>query len=170
MLHLKQILHNLYTTISTTISTIATDLRSLGVVPQNLVSQENLGRLLLSLMLLVSIAVLMVANFILSLLWLLMTTLTKLQKLWTLTEVPGWNVRYILCRWADAVKNTPSTLKTWQKRVWKEDGDSRQDSTYHYSEMRGGRENEFDPDEFLEDEKVKQKAKTLEDRVREAGI
>jgi hypothetical protein len=36
--------------------------------------------------------------------------------------------------------------------------------------MRGGRENEFDPDEFLEDEKVKQKAKTLEDRVREAGI
>jgi len=38
--------------------------------------------------------------------------------------------------------------------------------------MRGGRENEFDPDEFLEDEKIKQKtkAKTLEDRVREAGI
>jgi hypothetical protein len=76
-------------------------------------------------------------NFISSLLWLLMTTLTKLRKLWTLTEVPGWNVRYILCQWVDVVKNIPSMLKTLPKRVWKEDGDSLQDSTSHYSEMPG---------------------------------
>ena len=60
-----------------------------------------------------------------------------------LTEVPGWNVQYILCQWADAVKNTPSTLRTWQKRVWREDGDSLPDYTYHSSEMPGGlKENE----------------------------
>ena len=63
--------------------------------------------------------------------------LQKLQGLWTLTEVPGWNVRYILCRWVDAVKNTPSMLKTWLKRVWSGDGDLPPDYTYHSSEMRG---------------------------------
>jgi hypothetical protein len=37
----------------------------------------------------------------------------------------------------DAVKNIPSTLKTWRKPVWNEDGDSHHDSTYRYSEMPG---------------------------------
>jgi len=38
--------------------------------------------------------------------------------------------------------------------------------------MRGGLENAFDEEEFVEDEqkKRKHKSKTLEDRVREAGI
>jgi hypothetical protein len=38
--------------------------------------------------------------------------------------------------------------------------------------MRGGLENAFDPDDFKADEqkKQKEKSKTLEDRVREAGI
>jgi len=36
--------------------------------------------------------------------------------------------------------------------------------------MRGGLENAFDPDEFKADEQRKQKAKTLEERVREAGV
>src|SRR6056300_656294 len=119
MLHLKQTLHNLYTTISTTISTIATDLRSLGVVPQNLALAENLGRLLLSLILLASIALLTVVNFISSLLSLLKMTLTKLQELWTLTEMPGYNVRYILCHLEDVRKSTISMLKRLPKRVWK---------------------------------------------------
>jgi len=51
--------------------------------------------------------------------------------------VPGWNVRFILCHWAAAVKNIPSTLKTWRKPAWKEDGDLLQDSTSPYSEMPG---------------------------------
>jgi len=70
------------------------------------------------------------------------------------------------------VKNTISTLKKLPKRVWKEDGDLPQDSTSHYSEMRGGLENAFDPDDFKADEqkKQKEKSKTLEDIVREAGI
>ena len=122
MLHLKQILHNTYMKISSTILTTKIELKSLGVVPQNLVLAENLGKLLLSLTLLVSISVLVIANFISSLLSLLMTTLTKLQKLWTLIEVPGWNVRYILCQWADAVKNMFSTSKKLPKHVWKGDG------------------------------------------------
>jgi hypothetical protein len=86
---------------------------------------------------LVSIAVLTAVTFISSLLSLLKMTLTKLAELWTLTKVPGYNVQYILCRWADAVKNIPSMLKTWQKPVWKEVGDSLQDSTSAYSEMPG---------------------------------
>ena len=74
---------------------------------------------------------------------LLTVTFKKLPKLLKLTELPGWNVQYILCQWADAVKNTPSTLKTLLKRVWKEDGDSLPDYTYHSSEMPGGlKENE----------------------------
>jgi len=74
---------------------------------------------------------------ILSLLSLLKMTLTKLKGLLVLIRVPGYNVQYILCHWVDAVKNTPSMLRTWQKRVWKKDGDSRPDSTYPYSEMHG---------------------------------
>jgi hypothetical protein len=81
--------------------------------------------------------VLTVANFILSLLSLLKVTLQRLRELWTLTDVPGYSVRYTLCRWADAVKNTPSTLKTLLKRVWQKDGDSPLDYTFHSSEMRG---------------------------------
>jgi hypothetical protein len=119
------------------ISALKIDLKSLGVVPQNLVSQENLGRLLLSLMLLVSITVLTVVNFTLSLLWLLKMTLLKLKELSVLIRVPGYNVQYILCRWVDALKSIPSMLKTLPKRVWKKDGDSHPDSTLAYSEMPG---------------------------------
>jgi hypothetical protein len=76
--------------------------------------------------------------FISSLLSLLNLILQKLKLLWTLTELPGYNVRYTLCRWADAVKNILSTLKTLPKRVWQKDGDLPQDYTYHYSGMPGG--------------------------------
>ena len=51
--------------------------------------------------------------------------------------MPGLNVQYILCQWAAAVKNTISTSKKSQTSVWKEDGDSLQDSTSAYSEMPG---------------------------------
>ena len=51
--------------------------------------------------------------------------------------MPGWNVQYILCRWADVVKSTPSMLKKSQKPAWNEDGDLLQDSTSAYSEMPG---------------------------------
>src|SRR6056300_555398 len=135
MLHLKQILLKPFVTISSTISAIKTDLKSLGVVPQNLVLVENLGILLLSLVLLMSISVLTV-------------------------------VTYILSRLADVRKSITSTLKMWQKRVWKEDGDLHQDSTFHYSEMRGGLENMFDPEDFDKQQKARSKSKkeTLEDR------
>jgi hypothetical protein len=70
------------------------------------------------------------------------------------------------------VKNIPSTLKTWQKPAWKEDGDLPQDSTFPYSEMHGGLENMFDPEEFDKQQKARSKSKkeTLEDRAREAGL
>src|SRR6056300_871788 len=109
MSHLKQTLHNLYTRSFTSILTLKNDLQSRGVVPRNLVLAENLGILL---------------SCLLSLLNLI---LQKLKLLWTLTELPGYNVRYTLCRWADAVKNIPSTLKTLPKRVWQKDGDLPQD-------------------------------------------
>jgi hypothetical protein len=88
--------------------------------------------------------------------------LTKLQRLWTLTEVPGWNVRFILCHWAAAVKNIPSTLKTWRKPAWKEDGDLHQDSIYLYSEMPGE----------LNGLNVKNidKQETLDEKARKAGL
>ena len=137
MLHLKQTLHNIYTTSSLTISTTMTTLQSLGVVPQNLVLQENLGKMLLNLLLLIAIVLLTIVAFILSLLSLLEMILLKLKKLSVLTRVPGYNVQYTLCQWADAAKNTISTLKKLPKRVWKKDGDLPQDFTFHSSEMRG---------------------------------
>jgi hypothetical protein len=99
------------------------------------------------------------------LLSLLIMTLKKLKKLWTLTEVPGWNVRYILCRWADAVKNTPLTLKMWRKRVWQKDGDLPQDYTFHSSEMRGALDTKY---KNKQHEKA-MKAPINEDRIRKAG-
>jgi hypothetical protein len=44
-----------------------------------------------------------------------------------------------------------------QNFVWKKDGDLRQDSTYPYSEMRGGLENAFDPEEFEKEQQAKAK-------------
>jgi hypothetical protein len=38
----------------------------------------------------------------------------------------------------DVRKSTVSTLKTWRKPAWNEDGDSLQDSTLAYSGMPGG--------------------------------
>jgi hypothetical protein len=81
--------------------------------------------------------VLTIVTCILSLLSLVKMTLQKLKELSVLIRVPGYNVQYILCRWVDAVKNTPSMLKTWQKRVWQKDGASPPDSIYPYSEMHG---------------------------------
>ena len=107
----------------------------------------------------------MVVNFILSLLSLLKTTLKKLKELWTLTEVPGYNVQYTLCRWADAVKNTPSMLKTLLKRVWQKDGDSPQDYTFHSSEMRGALDKKY---KNAQHERA-MKAPINEDKIRKAG-
>ena len=137
MLLLKQILHSPLETISELFSTIKTDLQSLGVAPQNLVLAENLGKLLYCLILLVSIVALTAVTFISSLLSLLKMTLMKLRELWTLTEVPGFNVQYILCRLADVRKSITSMLKKSPKHVWSEVGASHQDYTSAYSEMPG---------------------------------
>jgi hypothetical protein len=71
------------------------------------------------------------------------------------------------------VKNTPSTLKTLLKRVWKKDGDSRQDSTFPYSEMPGV----LDPNMNYKNEQHERAMKApindggnLEKRAREAGL
>jgi putative NADPH-quinone reductase len=84
--------------------------------------------------------------------------------------VPGYNVRYTLCRWVDAVKNMPSMLKTWLKRVWQKDGDLPQDYTYHSSEMRG----ELDALHAIKQETNEQLEKAMkapinEDKIRKAG-
>ena len=63
MLHLKQILHKNYTLILKTILKVKTDLQLLGVVPQNYLFQENLGKLLYCLILLVNITVLTAVTF-----------------------------------------------------------------------------------------------------------
>ena len=59
MLHLKQTLHKYYMTTSSTISTIVTELLSLGVVRLSYPLVENLGRTLLSLTLLLIIPLLL---------------------------------------------------------------------------------------------------------------
>ena len=112
-------------------------LQSLGVAPRNLVFHENVGKMLLNLMLLVSTSVLLIATCISSLLSLVKMILQKSKKLLVLIRMPGYNVQYILCRWVDAVKNIPSTLKTCRKPAWREDGDLHQDYTFHSSEMPG---------------------------------
>jgi len=82
-----------------------------------------------------------------------------------LTKMPGYNVQYILCQWVDAVKNTPSMLKTLLKRVWQKDGDSLQDSTLAYSEMPG----ELRQYKNAQHEKA-MKAPIDQDALRKAGL
>jgi hypothetical protein len=89
----------------------------------------------------------------------------KLKELSVLIKVPGYNVQYILCRWVDAVKNMPSTLKTWLKRVWQKDGDLPQDYTFHSSEMRGALDARY---KNKQHEKA-MKAPINEDKIRKAG-
>src|SRR5210317_94923 len=134
----KPTLRSIYTMTSTTISTTMTEFSSLLAARQSYPFRASLGMMLLSLMLLVSIPVLMAAICTLSLLLLIRVTLMKLLELFSSTGMPGWNVQFILCRWADAVKNIPSMFKKSQTSVCNEDGDSAQDSTYRYSGMPGG--------------------------------
>jgi hypothetical protein len=71
------------------------------------------------------------------------------------------------------VKNTISTFKKSQNYAWKKGGVSLQDSTSPYSEMHGGLENAFDPDDFERQENKSKQARvvdTLETRAREAGL
>jgi hypothetical protein len=73
----------------------------------------------------------------------------------------------------EGAKNISSTFKKWLNSVWKKDGGSPQDSTLTYSEMHGGLENAFDPDEFINQEQRERKVKhinNLETRAREAGL
>ena len=137
MSRLKQIAHNFYTTILETISMLRAELNGLSHVRLSSPLVENLGRTLSDLLLLVIILVFGILQSISNLLLLTVQILMKPVEL--LMHIVGTesSVRYTLCRWADAVKNMPLMLRTWQKRVWKKDGDLRQDSTYPYSEMHG---------------------------------
>ena len=167
MLHLKQTLHNIYTTSCSTIYKIKTDLKSLGVVPQNFQFQDNLGILLSNLMLLLSISLLTIVTFILSLLSLLKMTLMKLLELFRNIEMQISTAQFTLCRWEDVRKSITSMLKKSPKHVWSEVGGSHQDYTYHYSETHG----ELNT---VTDYKNKQHEKAMkapidEDRIRKAG-
>ena len=169
MLHLKQILRKSYDQTLKTISTIKIDLKSLGVVPQNFQLAENAGRMLLCLILLMSITVLLIVTFTLSLLSLMKLMSKKLAELWRVIETPGYNVRYTVCHWVDAVKNTSSIFKKWLSSVWKKDGDSHQDSISTYSAMHGGL-SPHEVNEFKNKQNKPVSDVNLEKRVREAGL
>jgi hypothetical protein len=67
------------------------------------------------------------------------------------------------------VKNIPSTLKMLLKRVWRKDGDSPPDYTFHSSEMRG----ELDAKYKNEQHERAMKApinKPLDEQLREKGL
>ena len=137
MSRLKQTQRSLYTKILDSTYQLQ-DSMSLSLARRSSPLVENLGRTLLSLKLLVIITAFLVVTFTLSL-WLpIKMTWMRLLEQFSFIETLAWNVQSILCRWVDAVKNIPSMFKKSQTSVWKEDGDSAQDSTYHYSEMHGG--------------------------------
>jgi len=102
-------------------------------------------------------------------LWLTVWTLTKLKKLLLSIGAPGSSVRYILCRWEDALKSTRSTLKKLPSFAWRKVGDSPQGSISTYSAMHGG----LSPHEVDEIKNKQYKPvdnDNLEKRVREAGL
>ena len=137
MLHLKQTLHKNYIKISKTILTIKTDLQSRGVVALNSPYQENLGKLLLSLKSLMSTVLLTTVIFILNLLLLIVQTLMRLAEQLMNIGKQVLNVLYTLCLWVVDLKSTISMYKKWRIFAWRKGGDSHQDSTSVYSEMRG---------------------------------
>ena len=123
--------------IFTSISTLKTGLLLLGVVHLNSPLAEKLGRMLLSLVLLVSIPLWMAVIFTLNLLLLIVQILMKLVELLKNIVQQDWNVQSTSCQWEDDQKNTTSTYKRWRTSVLKEAGDLHQDSTLVYSEMPG---------------------------------
>ena len=177
MSHLKQTLHNIYTTTCTTISTTKNTLKSLGVVPQNFQFQENLGILLSNLMLLMSISLLTIATFILSLLSLLKMTLKKLLELFK--HIVTWisTVPFTLCRWEDVRKSITSMLNKLPRHVWSEVGGSHRGSTSAYSETHGEHSKEMDALYKIKKETNEQLEKAMKaeikkdpsDAIRKAG-
>jgi hypothetical protein len=167
MLHLKQTLRNTYTTSSLIISMIRTEFKSHGVVALSSPLVENLGKTLLSLVLLMSIPLLLIVTFILNLLLLLVQILMKLGKLLLSIAAPGSSVRYILCRWEDVRKSIILMLKKLLTSVWKKAGDSPQDYTFHSSEMRGELKNSKQLQTAM---KKPVKKKPLDDELREKGL
>jgi hypothetical protein len=144
-----------------TISTIKSDLLSLGVVPRNLQLAENLKLMLLSLGLLPITLVLITVNSISSLLSLIVWMWTKLQMLFKHTVTQTLTVQYIVCRWADVVKSIHSMFSKSQNFAWSEVGASRQDYTSASSEMRGvpsinpmGIEADLDPERIHKEAKA----------------
>src|SRR6056300_1700213 len=129
MLLLKQIRRKCFIETLKIISPIRRGLRLLGVVPQSSQFQENLGRLLLSLVWLVIMLVWTIVTCISSLWLLIVLILTKLVELLQNIAKQVLNVLYTLCRWAVGVKNTISTSKKSQTSVWKKDGASHPDYT-----------------------------------------
>ena len=108
--------------------------------------------------------------FILSLWLLLKMTLTKLLELSKSIVAPGSSVRYILCRLADVPKSIISMFKKLQRRVWKGAGDSLQDSTYPYSEMRGALDKVKEKDKGKEQLDKAMKAPIDIERLRRKGL
>ena len=150
-------------TISLNISTIATELKSRGVVHPSSQYRENLGKMLSSLMSLIVTVSWMTAISILNLLSLIATILMMLIELLQHIVKKVWNVLCILCRWAVAVKNTILTSKKSQKSAWKGDGVLPQDYTSHYSEMHG------EPKYKNAQHEKAMKAPINEDKIRRAG-
>ncbi len=69
------------------------------------------------------------------------------------------------------MKNIPSMLKTWRKPVWKEDGDSLQDSTSAYSEMPGELDKLRDYKNAQHEKAMKAEInKPLDAQLREKGL
>ena len=171
MLHLKQILHKNYTKISELISIIKEDLRSPGRVHLNSPFLENLGAMLSDLILSVITITLAIAICISNLSLLIVQILMKCIRQLMIIGEQALNVLSILCRWVVEVKNTILTSKRWQRYVWREAGDSRQDFTSVYSETHGvhddGTASRHDEDDTYENEVKKET--DLQQRIREAG-
>ena len=133
--------------------------------------QENLGKTLLSLTLLLITPVLLVVGCILNLLWLVMMILKKLGEQLRHMGEQELTALYTRCRSEGDQKNTTSTSKKSQTHAWTEDGDSHLDSTLAYSEMPGGPKIKTPQRHYINKNHEKAMKKPInQDKLRKAGL
>ncbi len=95
-----------------------------------------IGAMSLSIMILLSVPIVVLSMFIISILMILELFITKILLLFGNTGIPGWNLQHVLRSCISAIKNIPSRMRQLRKKTIIEDED--ESLNPEYSEMPWG--------------------------------
>jgi len=133
---MKTILKNIHTTVSLIIKHTISELQSHRVDADISLFRTKVEMMLLSLALLISIFLLMMAIFISTLLPLLVTSIRRVGELFGNMGIPGLSIQYISSKWTKAMKSVIVSFTKRLMTVWKKDDELAGDYTFHSAEIR----------------------------------